>query len=460
MSDNGTPDKVEYVSPELTHEDLDKLVTEQFQSQGYIGRTYTAPPAKGSNTKGIWHNFPAHGRSGYATHAIALHRMLLDHLKIPTALIPHHHENIDIDKFPSDRSEMLTKWLVDAVGIPELLIVSLPPDLAMYDTCRALVNYVAGPECTQVSPYAANLVNQEGADEPRLTALWCVSPFTARAYVRGGTKADKVFVVRPPICDGVWRNMFSSLDQISPTRDQAKPFVIGAMGTWHERKGFLDLIRAYFRSFKRTENVELHIRTSSMEPHETIKMFDARVIADIAKIAKEEFGDDSYPLSRKQPKIKLLTGTGLSEQEVISWIGSLDALANPSYGEGLGIPQMWAYAQGIPVVTSDFGAVGEFASRFDSSWCRPFDSKPVRVPASMRAHSPIWGSKSEWGGYNVDALAERLREVASGESPRSRDVAAFTRGHFSYGMCADGALDALDAVCRPEVVAEWARGPA
>lgn len=452
MSDNNAESFADRSDDEI------KALGEQFQAQGYAGRTYTAPPAKGSDTKGLWHSFSAHGRSGYSAHAVALHCMLLDHFKIPTSLIPHRHQAIDIDQFPEDRNEMLMKWLVDAVGISEALIVSAPPELIMYDMSRALVNYVAGPECTSVSPYAANLVSRDDADAECMTALWCVSPFTARAYLTGGASPKKVFVVRPPICDGIWRDMFLPLDQIQPrTRSADKPFVFGTLGTWQERKGFFDLIRAYFKSFGRDQNVELHIRTSSLEDHVTIKTFEAKVIADIAKIAKEEFGDDNYPASRVQPRIKLLTGTGLSEKEVVKWLGTLDCYVNPSYGEGLGIPQMWAFAQGVPVLTSDFGAVGEFALLLGEERCSTFKSTLTRVPPTMRAHSPIWGGQSQWGQYDPSFLGEEMYEVfARGSFLHSADVAAFTRGHFSYAQCAEGARTALEAVCRPEIMAEWA----
>lgn len=333
----------------------------------------------------------------------------------------------------------------------------------MHDMSRALVNYVAGPECTLASPYAVGLVNARPEDGASMAALWCVSRFTARAYLRAGADTNKVFVVRPPICDGIWRDMFKPLESVDRHGEQRQgPVVFGAMGTWQERKGFEDLIRAYFSTFTRSENTELHIRTSALEGNETIRDFEARVIKDIAKIALE-FGDDNYPASKRQPKIKLLTGTGLSESGVIDWLGSIDYYVNTSYGEGLGIPHTWALAQGVPVLTSSFGAVGELAedvhlnlkSAGFGPLLQPHPAELVRVPASMRAHSPIWGSDGKWGTNDVHLLGSRMRALRDGCVPHNAEVASLVRGLFSYEGCAEDARRAVARICRPEVVAEW-----
>lgn len=447
MSDTDTPEEFADRS-----DDEKELMNRQFRGQGY-GGTYCAPPAPGHDTKGFWHYFPAHQRSGYAAHAVALHTMLIDEMKIPTSLVPHRLNALDIDSFPEDRSERLVKWMADAVGLPEAMIISLPPDLGMWDMSRALVNYVAF-EATRVSDHAVRIVNDD-----RLAALWCVSDFTARSYTNAGAKADKVFTVRPPICDGPWKNMFTPLDGL---RARSGPFIFGTLGTWHERKGFGDLVRAYFKSFKRGDDVELHIRTSTFDASLTIKKFEAKVIEEIAKIAAE-FGDDDYPDAKRQPKIRLLTGTALTDRQVIAWLGSLDCYVNPSYGEGLGIPHMWALAQGVPLISSSFGAVGEFIAETGICSELMFASKLVPVPASMRGHAAIFGEKSEWGGYEVDALASKMAAAVDWcrgldrqrRGSRNTVAASIVRDHFSYEECRPSLAAALPTICRPEVLAGW-----
>lgn len=425
------------------------LIEQKFRGSGY-SHSYVAPPAPGFDTHGLWHFFPCHSRQGYSAHAIALHSMLLDAMKIPTSLIPHRMAHVDVEQFPADRADMLLKWLSDAVGLAEALIVSLPPDLGMLGMTRALVNYVAGPESTSASEHAAKVCN-----DPGLTALWGVSPFTARAYTNAGVDPSKVFYVRPPMCDGPWKSMFTPVDQLDTAPRES--FVFGTMGTWHERKGFHDLVRAYFRMFTRDEPVELHIRTSQFGGNLTIRRFQEQIIAEIAEIAAKEFGDSDYPRSQKQPKIKLLTGTALTDREVIEWLGSLDCYVNPSYGEGLGIPHIWALAQGVPMISSDFGAVGELLTDLGVPTLK---TTMQQVPASMRGHSALFGDKSQWGVYSPHELGLSMRSWCdtwrrTGERIRTTIVAQHVRERFSYEACRPTLVPALRHVCRPETVEKW-----
>lgn len=444
MSD--TSDQVpEYV--DRTEEET-VLLERQFKGEaGYKGYAYVAPPAPGYDVRGVWHHFSAQTRSGYAAHGLALHQQLLDLL--PTQLVPVHGGGLDIAEFPDDRAELLTSWMSNAhgVGLPEALICSLPPDPILHESMkgmtRSLVDYVAGPECTIVSPFAASMVNG-----PDLAALWCVSEFTYNAYVAGGADLRKVRYIRPAICDGIWRDMFKPIDAIAWHKRDV--FVFGTLGTWHERKGYRDLLRAYFSAFKRSDNVELHIRTSSLDSRMTIKRFEEKVISEIAEVAKE-FGDTNYPDSKRQPKIKLITGTALSDREVIEWLGSLDCYVNASYAEGLGIPQTWAMAQGVPLVTSDFGTVGQLAksAQLDLGTVYGlFMSEPSRVPSSMRSHSPIWHEYAQWGTYDVTHLAAAMTgQYMNGHSANSA-LARWTRELFSFDACRPLLREALGVVMR------------
>jgi len=416
------------------------------------GYQYVAPPAPGYDVHGLWHYFPCHGRTGYAAHAIALHSLLIDELKVPTSLVPHRNAAIDIDKFPRDRFDMLLGWMKHICGHPEAFIVSLPPELKMYEQTRALVNYVAF-EATKVSEFAAqNVCNDE-----KLAALWCVSEFTARAFLSSGVDSKKVFVVRPPICDGPWKAMFTPLDELERTQ-HGSTFQFGTVGTWHERKGFRDLVRAYFREFKRSEPVELAIRTSHLGDELTIKKFRDKVVDEIAAVARE-FGDDDYPRSKKMPVIRILLGTDLSDAELIKWLGSIDCYVNPSYGEGLGIPAMWAAAQGLPIVSSEFGAVGEWLLSSQVARSMMFPARQVLVPTSMMSLNSAFAVDSLWGGYDVGDAAVAMRVAYADRHGPDREGAEYTRNYFSYRACAPSARSALAFVSRSETLAKWGIAP-
>lgn len=423
---------------------------QQLKSQKITGYHYVAEPASGFDVEGLWHSFPCHGRSGYAAHAVALHTSL-ERLGVPTMLAPHPSMEIDIEHFPKDREEMLLRWLKTSVGIPRAYIASMPPDLrGAHVGTPSFVSYVAF-EAMPVSQYAVQQCNDDS-----MTSLWCVSDFAARCYTSSGVNPCKVKVVPPAICDGPWK---VSLEEPHPERDKVSaesPFVFGALGTWHERKGFHHLVRAYFRSFRRADPVRLDIRTSYFgDKRPTLSEFERTVTDEIAKIAAE-FGDDGYPHSKKMPRVRLLTGTSLTDAETVRWLGGLDCFVNPSFGEGLGIPPIWAWAQGVPVVTSNFGAVGELASdlqgRFGAEAGYVFESRRVRVPREMLRHSVLLCPESEWGGYDPVALSDGMRATFDRGPRRDGSLGAFVRHRYSYEETRAPLVEALSEIAPASLV--------
>lgn len=401
----------------------------------YRGYSYVAQPAPGFDRHGVWHAFGTGHRTGYAAHAIAMHWLLHEHLGVPVELVPHRDMDIDIERFPKDRESMLMRWLRGTpVGVPELCVVSYPPDERMFDLAPRLAYYVAF-EANRISKYTAAVCN-----DPRMTAIWCVSDFTARSYEAGGVDPSKLFVVRPPICDGPWAGKFSTSQP-----QNGDDFVFGVVGTWHARKGFHDLIRAYFDGFKRDEPVVLKLRTSLFGANKTIREFMDTVVSEIAAVARE-FGDDDFPASKRMPRIRLEAGTNLTDDEMVAWLGGVDAYVNPSYGEGLGIPPIWAMAHGVPVISSTYGAVADFVNEVGArdvhALIPHFD---IPVPLDMMSVSPIFERGLTWGGYNVCDLAGAMRATMRRGKRRDVETATLTRNAFSLRACEPGLRAAVDA---------------
>lgn len=403
------------------------------QPQTYRGYSYVAQPAPGFDRHGVWHAFGTAHRSGYAAHAIAMHWLLHEHLGVPAELIPHRDMDIDIERFPKDRESMLMKWHRDTpVGLAELLIVSLPPDNRMFQLAPKLAHYVAF-EADRVSRFTADVCNS-----PEMTAVWCVSDFTAQSYLSGGVSPDKVMVVRPPICDGPWAGMFSTT---APASDE---FSFGTVGTWHARKGFPDLVRAYFSAFKRSESVVLKLRTSLFADNMTIRQFMESVIAKIGLVARE-FGDDDFPNSKRMPRIRLEVGTNLTDAEIVEWLGGVSAYVNPSYGEGLGIPPIWAMAHGVPVISSTYGAVADLVREVSSDDTHQlFPHHPVAVPSDMLSVSTIFERGVTWGGYKVEDLAAAMRRTYERGEMRHAETATRVRNAFSLRACKPALRAAID----------------
>jgi len=437
-------------SPEFkaVHEALNEQMTGDVASR--VGYQYVAEPAEGHDVVGLWHTYPCGTRSGYAAHAVALHSAL-EALGIPTMLAPHPSMEIDITKFPDDREEMQMRWIKTAVGIPKAFIASFPPDL---NAARALnlgvpsfVPYVAF-EALPMSEYATRL-----CASPAMTQIWCVSDFTRRCYAASGVDPAKLRVVRPAVCDGPW----AAMAQQRPSRSDG-PFVFGVNGTWHERKGFHNLVRAYFSAFSRKDDVVLAIRTSYFgegRNQPLLMDFERQVLGQIGTL-KLDFQKPDW----ESPRIKLLSGTGITDAALAEWLGKLDCYVNPSFGEGLGIPVIWAAAQGVPIVTSDFGAVGDLARECSGMAdvgmsFRTFPSKLVPVPREMLKHSALLSRQSQWGGYEVPALAEQMRAAFDAGRIRSVETAAEVRRQFSFEATRPALLSAVRSLADAETLAGW-----
>lgn len=375
------------------------------------GRThpYVAKPAPGHDVHGLWHCFGAAHRSGYATHAIGLHWVLDRILNVPTQLIPHRNMDIDIDEFPADRYDMLFEWNRKAVGHGHIVFSSFPPEVSseLDQIGPPLVPYIAF-EGTKVSRFTRDLCNGEA-----FRKVWVVHPFVRDALVEGGVREDRIHVAPPMLFGGPWEGLHLS-ETMMTARDappMGEPFVFGAMGTWQERKGFPDLIRAYFSAFKREDPVQLVLRTSSFGKIRTIKELKEFLTEEIAQIAAE-FGDLDFPNSKKQPRVKLLLGTDATDAEVISWLGGLDCFVSSSYGEGLGIPHIWAKGQGVPLISTGFGAVGELLNAVSKAGGVDDEIIPHRevpVHPELLKIALMFDRETLWGGYEVEDLAMAMQ---------------------------------------------------
>jgi glycosyltransferase involved in cell wall biosynthesis len=381
--------------------------------------------------------------------------MLTKALDIPMQLIPHRNMDIDIDTFPSDRYDMLFEWHKSAVGHPHVLISSFPPEVTaeMDGVGPKLVPYCAF-EGDKVSTYTRALCNGNA-----FAAIWVVSQFVEKALVKGGVKEDRVFYVPPPVCDGPW-----SMIDIEKLRERKNrpitpddPFVFGALGTWHKRKGFEDLVRSYFGAFRRVDPVQLTIRTSAFGKNLTIREMKAKLTERIAEIAKE-FGDDDFPTSQKQPRLKLLLGTELTDAEIIEWLGSIDCYANATYGEGLGIPHVWAKANGVPMVSTGFGAVGELLGELETKGAVEdliIDSRMEPVDPEMCRIALMFDRDTQWAVYDPNQFGFAMESQFEGGRCFDETAARLVREKFSIEACAPYAVGALRALIDDKWVKTW-----
>lgn len=444
-------------------EDLNKL---ESNFRVPIQQQYVAAPAPGHDVHGLWHTFDAHSRTGYSAHAMALQWMLSRELKIPTQLIAHPYQDIDIDKFPEDRYDFLFNAHKEAVGFPHMVLSSYPPEVTAPMGSAEEARYAIGPNLIPYCAFEAMPVSGrivEACNHPKLfREIWTVSEFARTCFTESGVDDERVRVIRPPICDGPWSMV--SLDTVEEQKRQPvtkeNPFTFGVLGSWHRRKGMHDLLRAYFNEFDRQEPVRLWVRTSWFgEGVKTIKDMKAALAEEIRDVA-HECGHHGFPEAKTNAKLKVTVGTGATDQEVVQWISSLDAYANSSYGEGLGIPHVWAKAHGIPLVSSDYGAVGDMLKEFPSNNDAVFSHQMGRVDPEILTAGIMFSPQSEWGRYEVSDLSKALRaayEHGAYEQGRVFDrlTAESVREAFSNRTCVVAVREAIKQIVPQEQVDQW-----
>lgn len=415
------------------------------------GVQYVAQPAPGWDVPGLWHCFGTAFRSGYAAAAVSLQWIITNRIGIRMQLVPHRTADIDIEKFPADRYDTLFAWTKETVGIPRALICTYPLEIAseMSGAAPLLVPYVAF-EGTKISDYGKRL-----CERGLFQRVWVMSEFIRSAYLAAGVAPELVRTVSPMLCGGPWP--MPPLNGLVAARSRPvtseDPYVFATVGTWTKRKGMHDLVRAYFSDFKRNEPVLLTIRTSAFGTSKTIREMREEIAKELEPIAAE-FGTTLGEL----PRLHFELGTKPTDVELIEWLGTIDCYVNPSYGEGVGIPQTWAKALGVPLVSTGFGSVGDMmrevrlagGGRVDQT----IDYTLARVDPVMLRLGLMYARDTEWGVYDPVAFGAGMRRAMVEGRVTDIHGAAYVRSRFGEDEAVASLSDALEELLSESLVAE------
>lgn len=237
----------------------------------------------------------------------------------------------------------------------------------------------------------------------RLSAMdeiWVPTGFMKDIVTKAGVDSNKILVLPEPIDTEFFNplpfqqaddaanpapNYFTSRDcgsKTSPVRKgstAACPLRFLSIGKWERRKGFDILLRAYLTAFDASKNdyVELYILTSAY--HSTSDFTTA-----IEKMIKNELtcgttGNQKIYNSTRAvcipstkvgnnnkalPVIKLLTE--IPQADMASIYAAVDAVVQPSRGEGWGRPHVEAMAMGLPLIATFWSGPSEFMTETNS----------------------------------------------------------------------------------------------
>ena len=465
MSDTNAPaDSKLQEPPTLSDEDTTKstemlsAIRKEAQQGVFRAVNYVAEPAPGYNTRGVWMSAGINYRSGYAHVALA-DALLLKHTGVPSYFIPHRAEAIDWDRIPEDRKELLEEYQRDVVGIGEVVIAEWPPHEAIRMTGIS-DSFVMRTTCEteRVSQMATDMCNVDAVSK-----VWFPSEFARQSYVASGVRESKTRTLLPPIINdplGLWQPKVTPNE--APINEQA-PFTFGAMGTFQVRKGFEHLIRAYYSAFTASDPVVLTLRTSPFGRFRTVQELRSEIERQVKHI-RADFGSDAA--NKGFPRIRVLIGTELTDKQMIEWLGSLDCYTNPSFGEGTGIPLVYARASGVPIVTNLFGGVAEsLGGEFGAPAIQYLDSNKhaydsivphtlKEIPSEMLRTNSIFEPGLKWADYVPEEMGEAMRWQFERGRRRNQLGASVTAHKFSAERLKPLFLQALGEVID---VTRWAK---
>ena len=222
-------------------------------------------------------------------------------------------------------------------------------------------------------------------------------------------------------------------DRLGISRDA---FVVGMaaanIGKHPPRKAFPQVFEAFAEFRRRHDDAVLLMHTDMNGVYDGINLLD---LAAAVGIPERALG--------VMPQVRYMVGT-VTQEQVAEVYGLMDVLANPSFGEGFGVPIVEAQACGVPVIVTDWTAMPELCGAGwlvdgDRWWDSPQRSffKCPSVSGIIAALEQAYARRGDVGlraravdfaaGYDADRVMRDYWESALEELDGPREVAPLDR---------------------------------
>lgn len=189
------------------------------------------------------------------------------------------------------------------------------------------------------------------------------------------------------------------------------------------RKGIDVLLRAYGQAFSQDDDVSLIIKTFP-NPHNDVA----------AQLAQQQQTNPRYPHV-------VLVNRDSSDEELVGWYSTCNALVAPSRGEGLGLPMAEAMLFKLPVITTGWGGQIDFCDDA-TAWLCDYQFE------KSRTH--FGATHSAWANPDAAHLTQLLQQIHSltpaQRAPRIQAAHQRIMRDFTWERVAQRTEQAIDAV--------------
>lgn len=218
--------------------------------------------------------------------------------------------------------------------------------------------------------------------------IWAPCSLVAECCKIAGFKGPIHIVPTPAMPIDIASVPYLEMDGI--TKDS---FIFYSISQWHNRKGWNELLSAYFDEFSSDDNASLIIKTNPIN-----SSLQHMIVEDI-KTIKNRFAD-------KQTARLIVIPSIISEQELLSIHRSGHCYVAPHHGEGWGMPIHDAIMLGKQIIATKFGGVIEFLGD-ECFHPIPFDMVPVAGMSWNGAYEPT----QKWAQPQIPALKRLMRNI-------------------------------------------------
>lgn len=185
------------------------------------------------------------------------------------------------------------------------------------------------------------------------------------------------------------------------------------MGTWKERKGYKQLIEAWFSEFSQKDNVQLVIKTDKPQ----------QAILYINRIKMERGFKQGFAPIIVENKV-------FDEEDLPRFIKSAHCLISPTMGEGFGYPGLQCMALKIPVAITDFSGCQDYANENTAMLIKPsgfiFKNNMDGIPQFRN---------KKWAFIEVKTIKAVMRKVYEDKilaKEKSEYAYNFVKENFNY----------------------------